>query len=155
MGVQRISVREAEGSKLLQGVWRRRQNEDVPSSSQTDTAGRVTGILIGAAGLKEFVPGTSFPSISLEDLAAFRGHSIFLHLSCLPISPLLLCSGSCLCFSSGPGRDPARAGLDEMEGLGSWERLVSECSHWARHFSQVPQELSLIQTELTPGIRLA
>lgn len=72
MGVQRISMREAEGSKLLQGVWRRRQNEDVPSSSQTDTAGRVTGILIGAAGLKEFVPGTSFPSISLEDLAALE-----------------------------------------------------------------------------------
>lgn len=37
-----------------------------------DTIGRVTEILIGAVGLKEFVPGISFSSVSIEDLAALE-----------------------------------------------------------------------------------
>lgn len=96
----------------------------LPRQTGPDTAGRVTGILIGAAGLKEFVPGTSFSSISFEDLAALQATlSSSIHLA--SPSPLFF-------FVLDP------ASVFPLEGLGSWERLVSQCSHWGRHFPPSP-----------------
>lgn len=136
-GVQRISMRERlKGPRWCSGCGggdKMKMCFHLPRQTGPDTAGRVTGILIGAAGLKEFVPGTSFSSISFEDLAA---------LEATLSSSTYLASPSPLFFFV---LDPAS--VFPLEGLGSWKRLVSQCSHWARHFSQVPQELSLVSVK--------